>query len=46
MQASKIQKAQNVKDSDFRSTGRRREVLERRMARVRMVEGEAWRVLI
>jgi hypothetical protein len=46
MQASKIQKAQNVKDSDFKRTGRRSEVLERRMARVRSMEGEVWRVLM
>jgi hypothetical protein len=46
MQASKIQKAQKVNASDFRSTGRRREVLERRIASVRSVEGEVWRILM
>jgi hypothetical protein len=46
MQASKIQKAQKVNASDFSSTGRRREVLERRIASVRIAEGEVWGILM
>jgi len=43
MQASKTQKDQKVRTSDFRSTGSRRVVLEIRMDKVRSVLGEAGR---
>jgi hypothetical protein len=43
MQTSKTQKAQKVRASDFRSTGRRREALEATMDRVRSWLGEAGR---